>query len=219
MKGLCHLQYPQPQPGICCSCPQVQRQAGGACNLLHWPTPEIIISTDSFAECAYCPPFQIGWVSSTLAEKLLFIMDSLLWQNQQAGVRLMKEAIGSEPHRFLLFPCEVQWFLKHGHFSDCCMSLVDFQSIKWLYLLNFPAFWLLFRERICPASSQNHSQMSNSPLGFDFVHLCLESTNHIDHPAYYRFSFSLFFFYGSCFTHLGPINANGSRAIKSFLNI
>ena len=54
---------------------------------------------------------------------------------------------------FPLLPYEVQWFLKHEHFSDWCMSLVDFQSTKWLFLLNSAALWLHFREKICPISS------------------------------------------------------------------
>ena len=124
-----------------------------------------------------------------------------------------------ELYRFPLFLHEAQWVLKHKHFLDYFVPLVDFQSTKWFYLSVFPALWSHLGERICAIFSQSQSKKFHSVLGFDFSHLCLECTNYIDHPAGYKSSFSLFFFHGAPFTHVSPTYVHSTRAMKSLSHV
>lgn len=39
--------------------------------------------------------------------------------------------------QILLFLPEVQNFFKHKHFSDCCVTFVDFQGTKLVVFVNF----------------------------------------------------------------------------------
>lgn len=50
--------------------------------------------------------------------------------------------VPSQSHRFSLFFPEVQQFLKHKHFLDCCMPLMNFQIAEIVHFLC----------QFCPAS-------------------------------------------------------------------
>lgn len=127
----------------------------GAHDSLSPLTSKMLISTDSFVKCLHCPPVQSGRVSSTLAARLLILtaVPTLLgrtyklWGGGWRSPRL-------ELCRFPLLLHEAQWFLKHKHFSDHFVSLVDFQR---LCLSGLPAVWSHLGERICPILSQSHS--------------------------------------------------------------
>ena len=119
---------------------------------LGWGSPWLSLLTLSWVSVWLTSP--TGRLSSMLAERLLMVIRAF---PTLAGVRWMGK---SQTPGFSVFRHEVQGFLRHKHFSGCCMPLVDFWSTEWWYLSIFLASWLYIGERICPIP---HRAIAKSP--------------------------------------------------------
>lgn len=151
-----------PQPGL-------QPWANRAIVLPHLPIFKIVTSTSKATDPGLLSRTLLNWMSP------FSLLQRRSWSSQpiparqkfpssRTGKRAWQEP-QAECHWFSLLLPKVQQFLKHKHFSDYCMPLVNFHSAEMIDI-----FGLILSCFIVGGGFENHSSLNHCwklPFSFD----------------------------------------------------